>query len=117
MSELDDIKKLVDDLEAIGIAPAVVINVNIGSGGGGSQPPAPPPEAEESYLVQIDKPSKRAKVRREANPASGEVDFVYDGEIVFGPGKTVNGFVYVTRRISGQPLIDGFVEGEYLVKR
>ena len=80
--------------------------------------PGVPAPVGKDYRVVIpaDKPSGRAKVRPVANAGSAEIDYVKNGEVVSGPGRTVNEFTYITARVGGVPLIGpGFVETEYLV--
>lgn len=98
----------------------LVVNVTVGdspssgSGGGGGDD-----GSAVEYLVDASsKASNRAKVRREASDASGEVDFVYTGERVGGPGSVTNGFVYVDNRIDPDtPIVPGFVKQEFLLQQ
>lgn len=118
MSAIDDIKDLIEALEGSGAT--VVVNINIAMGEPAGSPPAPPPPPpappnEVVYLVNVpDKPSKRAKVRPVASLGSAEIDFVYHNEYVKGPGKEVNGMIFITDRV-GDPVLPGFVEKQYLI--
>lgn len=115
MSVIDEVKELIAGIEPTGATIIVNINVNVGAEAGpGDPPPNDPPPAAAQYKVSVDKPSKRAKVRPVANAGSGEIDYVYHGEIVTGPGKELNGFIYITDRV-GDPVLSGYVEKEYLI--
>lgn len=120
MTSKDDLLDLIDALKAKGIDPKIIVHYGTGSGGtdpgpGPGPDPDPPPSGKTRYKVDASmKASKRHKVRATANVTAGEVDYVYHDEIVLGPGRVVNGFVYVDERESGDPIIPGFVEQEHL---
>lgn len=126
MSELID--KIFDRLEEMGTPFVVNLNVHVGKDieiDDGEEPgvePTPEPEewAYRYRVVASDKPSKRAKVRASANAGVGEVDYVYNNDVVgTDDDRVVNGMIYVEARLEGHtelPLIKGFVEEEYLRK-
>jgi len=113
-----DTKKL-DELLAK--YPNAQLNINVSVSVDGEQAPAPlpgdpVPSGKDYRVVVLDKPSKRAKLRATANASVGEIDYVYDGDILTGPGRIVGEFTYITARVGGKPLVGpGFVETAYLV--
>lgn len=125
MATLDEIKAFLAGLPA-NVTAEVQVYINVDAQAepapdDGEDPPAPDPKpapvGEVSYKVNVpDKTSKRAKVRPFASPSAGEIDFVYHDEVVYGPGTETSGFIYVTRRQSGAPLLPGFVDKAELIK-
>lgn len=126
MTQIDEI---FDRLENIGVPFVVNLNVNIvqetvDNGGGGSADPEPEPEPTEwafrFRVIADDKPSKRAKVRASANMGVGEVDYVWNNDVVgTDDDRVINGMIYIEARLEGHedlPLIKGFVEQKYLQK-
>ena len=80
------------------------------------EPKPPVPSGKDYRVVVLDKPSGRVKVRSVANKGVAEIDYVLNGDVVTGPGRTVGEFTYITARVGGDPLIGpGFVETAYLV--
>jgi hypothetical protein len=127
---LQELQDFIKGLPA-GLIPEVKITILVdvmeGEDGGAPGPtpdptptptpnPTPTPTPEVEYKVSVtDKANQRAKVRPTANMSIGEIDYVYTGDVVYGPGKEVNGFTYITRR-DGEPVLTGFVESQYIIK-
>jgi hypothetical protein len=114
--EMSDVIAQIQAIKDVFPDAVVSITVNLGGGSTPGDDPGGEPGDAPAVKYRVDttgKGNNRVKVR--PTPGAEAHDYVYQEEIVGGPGRELNGHYYIEWR-EGDPVIPGYVEKQYLAR-